>query len=237
MRKFLFMMVCIGLSKSELVADYIANISYRFDKQLCIDNRQIFEVLGKDHFDHFNVGDSVTVIDNNTGIYILKSKDDEEVSCRLFATVESEPHFVAKVMGDMVLLSNGEICVVNDRNSYDWALRAPVLLVITPEYWDRLIDLKTGVSQYVMLLGKVEWGKVVDEVIGHEGEYVVLKKSGKFKAFSDRLGYNFWWQVGDKIYVKKFIQSYVIGTTPPVELRFLYNATRGEVSVSLTGEE
>ncbi len=218
---------------SVLFAEDIIKVQYVVNDQLVLSNNQVFDVKNDSEISIFNIGDEISIDLQDEGYYLLQNSAGRKATCNFFGDVEGKPCLVTKVLDGMVLLSNADLYVLNNNIEQDeLAIRTPVVIVNTPTS-EVMIDLQSGTSQYVIPFGKIEWGKIVDEVVGHKDDVIQLKKTGDFKAFSNRLGLNYFWQIGDKVYVKKVIESYVIGVTPPTELYLLYNVTQGRVSISL----
>jgi hypothetical protein len=94
-----------------------------------------------------------------------------------------------------------------------------------------LIDLATGISEYVVCLGNLDTSRTLDFVVSVKGHHLNLELTGALRSITEDLGSLSNWNVGDEVVVQKFNVVNIPIFDPLTPFILVHNVTKNEVAI------
>ncbi len=205
-------------------------VCYLTRNQLVLDRGLVLAPNEPEYLELFDVDDDVSVLKISDGYLLVHNLTQVEVICTEIGRVFGKDLVITKTFNEMIELSNGNLYLTGDVEESFWAVTTSVLYVQT-DRGDMLIDLSSGVSEYVVCLGSLDTLRTLDFVVGVKGHHLNLELTGPYRSITEDLGSLSDWNVGDEVIVQKFNNVNIATFDPLTPFILVHNVTRNEVAI------
>lgn len=178
----------------------------------------------------FDEEDDVLVLKISEGYVLVHALTQVEVLCQEVGRVVEKDLSIAKILPDMLELSNGDLYSLEKNEECFWESKESVLIVKT-DAGQMIMDGTFGLFEHGVLLGNLDKIRSLEFIQRVKGHHIDLVSGASLRSIRDDLGSIENWSSGDEVILQKFALVNIVDFDPFTPFILAHNVTKNEAAI------